>query len=199
MEDTRFNILSSIFEVENIYEKILSNKLCDYNLLLNTLSKVSYTLVDDLNISAYKLRNITKTLWPDKPSTNTKICTYLFLKYGMKYCPNCNLVKEICDFSANASKNSKYNTHCKECYKNTTRDYQREYQKTRKALKLSRVPSWANLEKIKDIYYNCPIGFHVDHIVPLQGDFVSGLHVENNLQYLTAKDNLTKHNRHIII
>jgi hypothetical protein len=57
-------------------------------------------------------------------------------------------------------------------------------------------PSWANLEKIKEIYMNCPKGFHVDHVVPLRGKIVSGLHVESNLQYLIAIENVKKGNRY---
>lgn len=60
--------------------------------------------------------------------------------------------------------------------------------------KKNAVPPWADLEKIKDIYLHCPVGHHVDHIVPLQGKIVSGLHVETNLQYLPAFDNRSKSN-----
>ena len=66
----------------------------------------------------------------------------------------------------------------------------------RRATKLNAIVGWTNLEKIKEIYKNCPKGYHVDHIVPLQGENVSGLHVENNLQYLTAKQNIAKGNKY---
>ena len=65
----------------------------------------------------------------------------------------------------------------------------------RRALKINAVPKWCNLEKIKEIYKNCPKGYHVDHIIPLNNPIVCGLHVENNLQYLTAKQNVSKGNK----
>jgi hypothetical protein len=65
----------------------------------------------------------------------------------------------------------------------------------RKALKRQRMPIWADQEKIRRIYENCPAGHHVDHIYPLRGKIVSGLHVEWNLQYLPAVENLRKRNR----
>lgn len=60
-------------------------------------------------------------------------------------------------------------------------------------------PKWADLDKIKEIYKNCPEGYHVDHIIPLTSGLVCGLHVENNLQYLTAKENAIKANKFSII
>jgi len=68
----------------------------------------------------------------------------------------------------------------------------------RRASKLQRTPAWADLKAIKQFYLNCPEGYHVDHIVPLQGVNVSGFHVLNNLQYLTKSENSSKGNRYAV-
>ena len=65
----------------------------------------------------------------------------------------------------------------------------------RRAAKWNRTPKWADLKAISEFYANCPEGFHVDHIIPLRGKIVSGLHVLENLQYLPALDNYKKANK----
>lgn len=65
----------------------------------------------------------------------------------------------------------------------------------RRARKLNATPSWADLKAIENFYKNCPEKHHVDHIVPLCGKNVCGLHVLDNLQYLPAKENLKKGNK----
>jgi hypothetical protein len=77
---------------------------------------------------------------------------------------------------------------------------------TRHAAKLQRTPEWLSkeqLQEIQDFYAMAqqletvfPWKQHVDHIVPLQGEDVSGLHLPWNLQILSAKDNITKGNRY---
>lgn len=64
------------------------------------------------------------------------------------------------------------------------------------------IPPWANLQKIAEIYQTSKlkelvsgVKHHVDHVVPLNGRNVCGLHVENNLQILSAKDNWLKRNK----
>ena len=61
--------------------------------------------------------------------------------------------------------------------------------------KIKACPSWVNQEQLKIIYENCPEGYEVDHIIPLQGESVSGLHVPWNLQYLTRSENASKSNK----
>ena len=65
----------------------------------------------------------------------------------------------------------------------------------RRAARLQATPAWANLKKIEEIYLNCPPGHHIDHIFPLNSPIMCGLHVESNLQYLPAKENISKGNR----
>ncbi len=64
----------------------------------------------------------------------------------------------------------------------------------RRAAKLQRTPAWSDLEAIKQIYLDRPEDHHVDHIIPLQGELVSGLHVPENLQHLPASENCSKNN-----
>jgi hypothetical protein len=67
----------------------------------------------------------------------------------------------------------------------------------RRATQLKATPLWLTklqLQEMKDIYRLTPIGYEVDHIVPLQGKDVCGLHVPWNLQYLTIKQNRSKGN-----
>jgi hypothetical protein len=56
-----------------------------------------------------------------------------------------------------------------------------------------RIPKWGQ-DGIKEFYLNCPSTKVVDHIIPLQGSKVSGLHVSWNLQYLTPQQNNRKKN-----
>lgn len=86
--------------------------------------------------------------------------------------------------------------------------YEKKYRSTHKeervantaayrAAKVKATPKWltdSQKEEIKNIYKNCPKGFHVDHIVPINGDEVCGLHVPWNLQYLPDIINETKGN-----
>ena len=65
-----------------------------------------------------------------------------------------------------------------------------------KAAKDQRIPPWADHEKIRAMYQEAErTGMTVDHIIPLRGRLVSGLHVENNLQLLPGSVNFSKGNK----
>jgi hypothetical protein len=76
----------------------------------------------------------------------------------------------------------------------------------RQAALLKRTPSWLtsfDILKMKCFYQVAAMrsvdsgqAWHVDHIVPLQGDSVCGLHVPWNLQIIPASENLRKYNKH---
>lgn len=61
-------------------------------------------------------------------------------------------------------------------------------------------PPWANKFFIAEAYHIAKVRekmlggkWHVDHIIPLRGKTVCGLHVEDNLQVIPASVNLKKH------
>lgn len=78
----------------------------------------------------------------------------------------------------------------------------------RRAAKIKRTPPWLSQEEllaIQDIYKQARhltettgTTYHVDHIIPLHGLKVSGLHVLDNLRIVTAEENLKKHRKYEI-
>ena len=72
-----------------------------------------------------------------------------------------------------------------------------------KAAKVSQTPAWADMDLIQGFYDEAErlsketgIKHHVDHIIPLQGELVSGLHVEHNLQVIPWDENIRKSNHY---
>ena len=75
----------------------------------------------------------------------------------------------------------------------------------RRAAKLQRTPSWTtetDIWMMKEIYNLAAlrtkltgVKCHVDHIIPLQGKLVSGLHTPYNMQVIPAAQNISKGNK----
>lgn len=68
--------------------------------------------------------------------------------------------------------------------------------------KINAVPKWADLQSIKSIYEEAAmvtkvtgIRQHVDHIIPLRGKTVCGLHVHTNLRIVPYYENCSKGNK----
>lgn len=79
----------------------------------------------------------------------------------------------------------------------------------RQTAKLQRIPKWLNENEIwmmQEAYRLAEartklFGFswHVDHVIPLQGKLVSGLHTPYNLRVIPAKENIAKNNRYEVL
>jgi hypothetical protein len=133
---------------------------------------------------------------------------YLLASVDYRKCHSCNEIKPVVQMLPNGSckycrhlyntsseRRSKNRLAQQEFYHNN-KEYYRQKKAKYRAIKIKACPIWADLEAIKHFYYSCPEGHHVDHIVPLQGKYVCGLHVPWNLQYLPAKENCSKSNYH---
>ncbi len=169
-----------------------------------------------LGISPQTFNRIIKKAFPNVSLNGGRQTWKWYVLHISEYkkCGQCNEIKLKENFGVDNSNSDGYFRICSNCradinktyYDKNKEVYHRPYYlknkgdyldraAARKAAVLQRTPKWADLDKIKEIYNNCPEGYHVDHEIPLQGELVSGLHVESNLQYLTAKDNLQKHNK----
>jgi hypothetical protein len=75
----------------------------------------------------------------------------------------------------------------------------------RKQVVKQRTPKWLDkisFERIRNEYRLAALltkvtgqSWHVDHVIPLQGKYVSGLHVPSNLQVMLAAENISKKNK----
>jgi 5-methylcytosine-specific restriction endonuclease McrA len=95
--------------------------------------------------------------------------------------------------------------NAKSCY-SCMPTYRREAKRSDKALYKSRLrkakPSWANPFFLREAYELARlrtsmtgVEWHVDHIIPIRGKTVSGLHTHENLQLMLGNENISKGNR----
>lgn len=101
-------------------------------------------------------------------------------------------------------KNSEYQKKYGPKYREENRALVNFWASNRRSAVIQRKPEWLTEQDNNDILAiyeearlltkETGIDHHVDHIVPLQGSLVSGLHTPWNLQVLTANENLTKSN-----
>lgn len=141
------------------------------------------------------------------------------LESGVKCCPTCEQEKPLHRFHTRnrkrkdgSSYKSTYSS-CKDCRRVANREYEHtpkaKVSKRKRAALCSRrsreaTPKWLTPEQkqaIADIYdhmRDCRAvtgeDYHVDHIIPLRGENVCGLHVPWNLQVLPAYVNISKSN-----
>ena len=162
------------------------------------------------------------TLKIDKPAIKA-VYDMLILADGKKICKGqngCNTEKPYKDFYVNYESQDHLSYYCKDCTrKERSKHYQDNkdsYRKRHRAWKReNRVDikrrhkeakvAWGDTTTIRLIYKEMRrlnkeagyVAFHVDHIVPMHHPLVCGLHVEHNLQIITASENEHKGNTFI--
>lgn len=110
---------------------------------------------------------------------------------GLKKCSYCGEFKPFDDFHRNGWHTDGLSYACCACGARKTQERRRA------------TPPWADKLAIQQVYVLAAAWnsawpddrVHVDHVVPVKGKAVCGLHVHNNLQILRARDNIAKNNR----
>lgn len=128
--------------------------------------------------------------------------SYTISLINKRKCTACNYVKELTEYYKDDRSYDGCKSICISCdqkYKGVHRranlDQYAAIASKYRSKKLKALVNWSNLEEIKTIYSNCPKDYEVDHIIPIQGTSVCGLHCEHNLQYLPVSINRSKSNK----
>jgi hypothetical protein len=160
--------------VENIksHEKIFINSLTE-----KCCASCKFVLPYDKRNNKFCSRSCSATfnnqLKPKKPLNE---CAHCGEPAKRKFCSNHCSVEHNRKYTLEEAKIHK---------KNRVRETSAKY---RASLK-QQTPENVDRKAIQDFYANCPIGYEVDHIMPISK---GGLHTIENLQYLTITENRRK-------
>jgi hypothetical protein len=220
IEQIKLELISQGYSLPK--ELSVSDKLISFDAFINaslpnnSTEEIAKALGVSYSALNAQLSRHYRKVFSDKPTGTLSWARYLVSKLQLLICTNCYEYKELEMFSNCIGKYLNKGTLCKTCARSYNKNYYRnnkqasniksaihyinnksdyvEKSARRRAAKILATPIWADMSKIKEIYLLCPEGMHVDHMIPLNNPLVCGLHVHNNLQYLTAQENLQKSN-----
>jgi hypothetical protein len=163
-----------------------------------------YRQVNKSKIADYMARRYTETrdVWLARCKAyreNPEVLARERARQADRYAANREMIQAArkAYYATNADARDRLDVYCKTYYKNNRAKFVARCAK-RRAAKAHATPEWADLKAIAKVYRVAAAkpGHVVDHIVPLRGRNVCGLHVEWNLQVITAKANRQKFNKH---
>lgn len=154
-----------------------------------------------------------------------KICranlhSYSPVKGSNRGCPECekqrriqwklNNIERIREIKRNwARKNPEYSKANGDSWNRRNPERRNASRRKRQATKINASPKWLTKRQYDEIFEfyreakkqekETGTKMHVDHVIPLQGKNVCGLHVPWNLQLLSESDNLIKSNKLILL
>ncbi len=116
--------------------------------------------------------------------------------FNTKQCGKCSDILDKSFFDINNSRPDKLQTICKFCKSTWIHNNKAYYANLASNRRNQKIAIYYKQELL-DFYRKCPIGYEVDHIVPITNDIICGLHVPWNLQYLPWQENRSKSNKFI--
>jgi 5-methylcytosine-specific restriction endonuclease McrA len=157
---------------------------------INAICSRSGRISDMLSVDSKTIVVLHERIFPAKQKGIAPL-TYILNTYGYKRCPECFKCLTLDNFYNNAASYTGKHSICRLCVvvyelQNRARTLHRSAQRR------SIIKSTLKCEEeqaIIEFYKKCPPGNHVDHIKPLSK---GGTHTLDNLQYLSALDNLRK-------
>ena len=203
IEEYKSYIVSKIAKLSTTKRSYTKNQIIDY------CSQWEKTPAEFFNghfrTVSRKLHDIFGDSIKNKPNS-VSINFYFLYLYGYRICSNCKHIKTITDFGQSKNRVFNLNSRCKPCaviqssnYVADNRDKRNNSDARRRARLLNAEPLWLTAKQKADILHfyveGWQLGLEVDHIVPLQGKNVCGLHVPWNLQLLDRSANASKNNK----